>query len=298
MAGAANSGGNGGNNFSGSGGGAGSTTPGTTGAAGTSGGGGGGGDGAGAGGAMCGSGGPGGDGIEWDSTHGSGGGGSADAVSGSIGSGGPGSQGLIVVTYTPATSATINATASGALEILEVGGRAELASIAFGFGVSTDSRPQAEALRGVGRSTASPIDFAARVGRDFWPSTEWAGAATITADTPVRLEATVSLSTDTALHAECGQRFASDEQFCLELLSTLAHDAGVPNELHAVSTVDRLAILEWLTGGARIASEGLLTLEWQDSPALLLVSQGRLLRSPGRIRILAGPGSRHPFRGG
>jgi hypothetical protein len=100
------------------------------------------------------------------------------------------------------------------------------------------------------------------------------------------------------IYAEYGRRLASDAQFGLELLSNLAGDAGVRNEFQAVLSVDRLAILEWLTGGARIASEGLLTLEWQDPPALLVVSQGRLLRSPGRIRILAGPGSRHPFRGG
>jgi hypothetical protein len=325
-AGGANFGGNGGNNFSGSGGGSGATTPGTAGTAGTNGGGGGGGDGAGASGATGGSGGHGGNGIEWDSPHGSGGGGggggcgkgtnssgaggaggaygggggggSADAVSGSIGPGGPGNQGLIVVSYTPATSATISAEANGALEILEVGGRVERASIAFGVAVSIDSRPPAEALGGVGRSSASPINFAALARRDFWTTTEWAGAATIIADPSVRLEATTSLRIDPMICAEYGRRLVSDAQFGLELLSTLADDAGLPNALHAVLSVDRLAILEWLTGGARIASEGLLTLEWQDPPALLLVSQGRLLRSPGRIRILAGPGSRHPFRGG
>ena len=112
------------------------------------------------------------------------------------------------------------------------------------------------------------------------------------------LEATTSLRTDTAIYAEYGRRLASDGQFGLDLLRTLAGDAGVRNEFQAVLSVDRLAILEWLTGGARIVSEGLLTLEWQDPPALLLVSQGRLMRSPGRIRILAGPGRRHPFRGG
>jgi hypothetical protein len=229
---------------------------------------------------------------------GGGGGGSADAVPGSIGLGGPGGQGLIVISYTPATGATVNAEASGALEILEIGGRAERTAIAFGVGVSTDRRPPAEALGGVGRSSTSPIDFTALIGRDFWTTAEWAGAAAIIADTPVRLEATTSLRTDTAIYAESGRRLASDAQIGLDLSSTLAGEARVPNEFQAVSRADRLAILEWLTGGARIASEGLLTLEWQDPPALLLVSHGRLLRSPERIRILAGPGSRHPFRGG
>jgi hypothetical protein len=276
---------------------------------------------------MGGGGGHGGDGIEWDSTHGSGGGGggggcgsgsnsggaggaggayggggggggSADAVPGSIGLGGPGGQGLIVISYTPATGATVNAEASGALEILEIGGRAERTAIAFGVGVSTDRRPPAEALGGVGRSSTSPIDFTALIGRDFWTTAEWAGAAAIIADTPVGLEETTSLRTDTAIYAESGRRLASDAQLGLDLSSTLAGDARVPNEFQAVLRADRLAILEWLTGGARIASEGLLTLEWQDPPALLLVSHGRLLRSPERIRILAGPGSRHPFRGG
>ena len=263
-------------------------------------------------------------GSEFDSSHGSGGGGGGGSgrttIGGtggnagnyggggggggypqtgvSYGAGGFAAQGIIVVSYTPAASATISATASGALETLEVTDRAELASIAFGLAVSTDSRPQSEALGGVRRSTASRIDFAALIRRDIWPTAEWAGAAVVIADSPVGLETRTSLRTDTAIYADNGRRLASDVQFCVDLSSTLAGDASGRNEFQAVLSVNRLAILEWLTGGARIASEGLLSLEWQDPPAPLLVSQGRLLRSPGRIRILAGPGSRHPFRGG
>jgi hypothetical protein len=38
-------------------------------------------------------------------------------------------------------------------------------------------------------------------------------------------------------------------------------------------------------------------LEWADPPSLLMVAPERLLRSPGRIRLLAGPDSIHPLRG-
>jgi DNA-dependent RNA polymerase auxiliary subunit epsilon len=229
---------------------------------------------------------------------GGGGGGGADNVPGSIGPGGPGSAGLIVVSYTPAVSATITAAAPSALEFQGIRGRSELSSIEFDLIVSSDSRPQAEALGALKRSTTSPINFGFLVRRDLWLTAEWAGATAITADNSVRLEATTSLYTDTAVRAECGQWLVSDEQFRLELLRTLAGDAGAPNAFHIALSSDGLAILEWLTGGSRLISEILLPLEWQDPPALRPISSERLRRSPGRIRILASLGSRHPFRGG
>ncbi|MGB9645068.1 MAG: hypothetical protein WCB44_08060 [Stellaceae bacterium] len=194
-------------------------------------------------------------------------------------------------------SATISAAAPSALEFQAIGGRSDLASIQFDQIVSSDSWLLAEALGGVKRSNRSPINSGFLVGADLWATAEWAAAAVITADTPVQLEMAASWRTDTALHAECGRRLASDEPCQFEVLRTLAGDTGARNELNATLSVDGLAILEWLTGGALIVSEGLLTLEWQGRPALLMVSPGRLLRSPGRIRILAGPGSIRPFRG-
>jgi hypothetical protein len=229
---------------------------------------------------------------------GGGGGGGADNVPGSTGPGGPGSAGLIVVSYTPAVSAAISAAAPSTLEFQGIGGRSESASIEFDLILSSDSRPQAEALGNLKRSTTSPINFGFLVSRDLWITGEWAGAAAITADSSVRLEATTSLYSHTAIHAECAQWLAIDERFRLELSRTLAGNAGVPIAFYAALSSDGLAILEWLTGGTRLISEVLLTLEWQDPPALLLVSPERLRRSPGRIRILAGPASIHPLRGG
>jgi hypothetical protein len=54
---------------------------------------------------------------------------------------------------------------------------------------------------------------------------------------------------------------------------------------------------ESLTNGARISTDGPLGLEWVSPSSLLIVAPERLLRSPGRIRVLAGPGSIHPLRG-
>src|SRR5947208_1703870 len=76
-----------------------------------------------------------------------------------------------------------------------------------------------------------------------------AGAAAITADTPVRLETGALLPAGAALHAEYSGRLASDGQIRLELLRTVAGDAVKCDEFHAALSVARLVILEWLTGG-------------------------------------------------
>ena len=60
---------------------------------------------------------------------------------------------------------------------------------------------------------------------------------------------------------------------------------------------EALLATESLTDGARISADGLLCLEWVDPPSLLIVAPERVLRSPGRVRVLASPGSIHPLRG-
>jgi hypothetical protein len=52
-----------------------------------------------------------------------------------------------------------------------------------------------------------------------------------------------------------------------------------------------------LADGARISACEPMYLKWVDPPSAPVLVAKRLFRSPGRVRILAGPGSTHPLRG-
>jgi hypothetical protein len=68
-------------------------------------------------------------------------------------------------------------------------------------------------------------------------------------------------------------------------------------ELLTILGSEALLVAEALTNGARILADGPLCLEWADPPSLLILAPERLLRSPGRVRVLAAPASIHPLRG-
>jgi hypothetical protein len=82
-----------------------------------------------------------------------------------------------------------------------------------------------------------------------------------------------------------------------EWANRLVRYEGAPNEILAALSREAVTVLESLTRGTRVAVAGTWALEWADPPGLVLVSPGRVLRSTGRIRILAGPESMHPLRG-
>jgi hypothetical protein len=192
----------------------------------------------------------------------------------------------------------ISAAASTAIEFHVGEGREEFVAIEVGPTVSTFSRVKAEALGGLRRGSASPAEFAPLIGRHCWAAVEWIGLAAITTNMLLRLEAIGFFAADATCRAESCIRLTRDDHTSLELLRALTGVAGARNEFAAALSVDKAAILESLAGAARIAAEVPLNVEWQDPPGLLLVSPERLLRSPGRIRILAGDGSIHPLRGG
>jgi len=58
-----------------------------------------------------------------------------------------------------------------------------------------------------------------------------------------------------------------------------------------------LSVIVVPAGGTAVTVAAAPAIEWADPPALPIVSSERLLRSSGKIRILAGPGSTHPLRG-
>jgi hypothetical protein len=211
---------------------------------------------------------------------GGGGGGGYPSVS-TFGVGGTGGAGIIIVTYTPNSSTTIRTESWTALEFQAAGGGGTLAEIEFGRGARADSRPPAEASAGVLRNIAGSIEYPRIIRQDIAPPIEERGTIAVIADLPLRLEVVSSLRPDAIGLMELGRRSRSD--------------VSGSAEFGAAMSFDSLSGIESLTGGARLMAVGLLALEWADPPGLLPVS--RVLRSPGRIRILAGPDSTHPLKG-
>ncbi len=267
--------------------------------------GGGGGGGGGRNGALAGNGGTG------ASYGGGGGGGGYPQIGTAWGAGGAGGDGVIVVTYTPAASARLTAECWAPFESRATERKDELAAIEFGLTVQNDHRPQLEARGGVGRGRATPIGISRVACGDAGLPGESGGAVEVAADALLRLEAAASLRAELIAlgevicrfvrlysgYAEWRGRLATDVGGGLEWLYAVAYDAREPNEAVVILSREAFPALESLTGGTRISADGLLISEWADPPALPLVSPERLIRSPGRIRILATPGSIHPIRG-
>ena len=305
-------GGNGGAAMDGTAGGSGGSGGGAAGGDGSHGSGGGGGGGnSGAGG------GNGGNGDEWASVYGSGGGGGGGGgafvsasggtgglyggggggsgyAAGGFASGGSGAQGLIVVTYTPMAGATITAESWSALEAQETAHTDQTTAIESGLTAACDSQPQAEAGSNIFRSGAVSIENPHLAAGELKFLAEWVGAVAITADVLARLEA--------------GGRAAVAAIVPLEPASRALREVASFSEWDTMQQANAWSAVEQVTA-VQSDGEPLLEcvlqligdrqpgLEWADPPGLLLVSVGRLLSPPGRIRILASPSSAHPFRG-
>jgi hypothetical protein len=213
----------------------------------------------------------------------------------------------------------------GVLEFPTTGRRDDVPSIEFNRNAQGNSGQRIEAHGGVVRHVAAPIEYA-RV--SLWVtafSTESLGAIVVTADALSPLEALLIRRSDTIARTELSLRTlggakgsgewlavrtvgagAKVEDFSnvraefvgrLGLAGRLVGRACVPLEIIAALSHEALPVLESLTGGARVTVAGISALEWADPPTLVVVSPERVIRSPGRIRILAGPGSTHPLRG-
>jgi hypothetical protein len=301
-------GGNGGNGNGGTGGGAGDIGAGASdGTAGTGGGGGGGKY------LASYSGGNGAAGSEFDGTHGSGGGGgggggrdfgaSTAAGNGGAGAnyggggggggypesgtawgaGGTGGNGVIVITYTPAISATILAESRNAMEHQTVGRIDAFDAVEFGRSVPSDVGVPTERRREIRCDGEIPIEASCAALRSSRVPLQWAGSLAFHTDALMPFEAAAALHRDTLGFVEFASVTLGKVQFRLELLNVRGSEA--------------LLAAEALTSGARISANGPLCLEWIDPPSVLIVAPERLLRSPGRVRILAAPSSIHPLRG-
>jgi hypothetical protein len=171
----------------------------------------------------------------------------------------------------------------------------------------------------------TPLESLHLTPRDTALPTEGLGAASLTADVLLRLEhlgsrrsdsmtqaefdpriftvtgfaeeALESSVRDTATTIEYSARLLSDLAIWSELISQLPQGVRTSTEILGALTHEALSPRESLSAGVRLIIDSPLATEFADPPALLLVSPGRLSRSPGKIRILVGPNSAHPLRG-
>jgi hypothetical protein len=109
--------------------------------------------------------------------------------------------------------------------------------------------------------------------------------ATINADSLIASEFQTARSGDEATRIEFGQGAKDVSRTPVEAFGRVG--SGTPS----------LIEFPYLTNGTGITIAAAPALEWADPPARLIVSPERLLRSSGKVRILAGPGSVHPLRG-
>lgn len=178
-----------------------------------------------------------------------------------------GAQGLLVVTVTPIAGAPVTAESSSALEAQGAARVGQPAGIEPNLTILCGSRPHSEAGGATRRGNAIKIGFANETSSGFGFSVEWMGAAAVIADAPTQLET--------------GMRLSADRTALLEPASSVVRNAVVPCEWAAAHAVRAFPVVEHLSA----------------LPGLLLVSSERLLRSPGRVRILSSPSSVHPLRG-
>jgi hypothetical protein len=158
--------------------------------------------------------------------------------------------------------------------------RDDLAAIDFDLTTQAVRRSSLEVRALLSSDTVGASELGARTLRD--PAGSIESLAMPKADAGAPAENLAKARKDLDARSEWGAR--------------LAGDAGAWNEILAVQSSEVVTLSEWLTGGARVTITGALPVEFADPPALVLVSPERVLRSPGRIRILAGVGSLHPLR--
>jgi hypothetical protein len=211
---------------------------------------------------------------------GGGGSGGWNSVSGGGGSGGGG--GLIVITYTPAVSATILAESRNAMEHQTVGRIDAFDAVEFGLSVPRDVAVPTEGRREIRCDCEIPIEVSRAALRSSPIPLQWAGSLALWTDVLMPLESAAMLHGDTVGFVEFACVTLSNVQLRLELLTILGSET-------------RLASGS-LSNGARFSVDAPLCLEWADPPSLLILAPERLLRSPGRVRVLAAPGSIQPLR--
>ena len=124
---------------------------------------------------------------------------------------------------------------------------------------------------------------------------EWLALGRGGTQAAVEAPATVN-SPETGYDLEAALRTVCVAGVVDEAIASLGSGAKLTFGSLSVLSRHELPIIESITGGARILTFGTVSVEWGDPPITAVVSLGRFLRSPGRIRVLAGTGGRRPLR--
>ena len=169
------------------------------------------------------------------------------------------------------------------MEHQAVSGIDNFEAVEFGQSIPSDIAMPTEGRREIRGDGETPIEASCAALRSSPFPLQWAGSLAFYTDALMPLETAAALHRDTLGIVEFACVTSTDLRFRLELLTIPGSEALLPAES--------------LTNGARISADGPLSLEWVGPPSLLIVAPERLLRSPGRVRVLAAPGSIHPLRG-
>jgi len=141
---------------------------------------------------------------------------------------------------------------------------------------------------------------------------QWAGSLPVAAEAFLPVEFTAvqfakvigcaEWSTIPLFHAAVAveqlSKLPVDTRLCSELRNLIATGQRFGIEVLAIRPAEAMLVLETLVSGAKIATDAALYIEWADPPAPVpVVGSDRLLRSPGKVRVLAGPASLQRLRG-
>src|SRR5262249_49373033 len=124
---------------------------------------------------------------------------------------------------------------------------------------------------------------------------EWPLLSAIIQRTDLEHAAAVAVKSDTDSESTVG--VINNLTLGSEGLFSVASEAPFRLAAAAVCRSDTLLVVDALTSGISVLPSELLFLEWLDPPNLMEISIDRLLRSPGRIRILASRISNRPTKG-
>jgi hypothetical protein len=155
-------------------------------------------------------------------------------------------------------------------------------AVEFGQSVPNDVGVPTEGHREILSDGEIPIEASCAALCSSRIPLQWVGSLAVCIDALTPFEAAATLHVDALGFVEFASATSRTEQFRLELLRSSKGEAFLATES--------------LTNGSRISAHESLCLEWVAPQSLLTVAVERLLRSPGRVRVLAAPGSIHPLR--
>ena len=140
------------------------------------------------------------------------------------------------------------------------------------------------------------MELDCRVSQGSITAAEWPVLSKV--DQLADLEGAAAMAVNSGVVPDLAGEVISGWALHAEGLCNVASETTLPLASLVVLCRDTLIALDAFAGGMGVRRSELLFQEWLDPPSLMEISIDRLLRSPGRARILAGAISNTPTRGG